>query len=376
MSRIFYTANGLKLNIDNIDNFENTTPKGAVKKTTPKGAVKKTTPKGAVKKTTPKGAVKKTTPKVTVKKTTPKVGIKKITPKLEVKKTTPKVANKNLLANILHIDNKLCIGDSCLDKLHFDELIFPKVIFYSSCDYKGTAVSVGEGSFDVNKIGLESNKINSMRVPQDVRVILHESIGLTGKKVTIDFDVPCFDSLNIEGFNWKNKVHSIQIDKHTAKESLHTMMGNNIKFSNTFSNFGKDSEYKAEISNDYEKYKQLLIVGNKSKGDGSRNVGILDNLNVGKKICINNNCINEHTINSNKLVDTRFERLTPNEYIKKGVGEYKELKLEYLKKDKTFQNVTTLVPIEGKVKQIIYSDDGMYYRTGINNDWDTFHKMA
>ena len=35
MSRIFYTANGLNLNIDNIDNidnFENTTPKKAVKK--------------------------------------------------------------------------------------------------------------------------------------------------------------------------------------------------------------------------------------------------------------------------------------------------------------------------------------------------------
>ena len=351
MSRIFYTANGLNLNIDNIDNidnFENTTPKKAVKKATPKGAVKKATPKGAVKKPTPKGAVKKPTPK----------------------------ANKDLLANILHIDKKLCIGDSCLDKLHFDDLIFPKVIFYSSCDYKGKAVSVGQGSFDVNKIGLESNKINAMRVPKDVRVILHESIGLTGRNVTIDFDVPCFDSLNIEGFNWKNKVQSIQITKHKERESLQTMMGNNIKFSNTFSNYGKDSEYKAEISNDYDKHKQLLIVGNKSKGDGSRNVGILDNLNVGKKICINNNCVNEHTINSNKIHDTRFERLTPNEYKKKGVGEYKELKVEYVKKDKTFQNVTTLVPIEGKIKQIIYSDDGMYYRTGINNEWDTFHKMA
>lgn len=154
------------------------------------------------------------------------------------------------------------------------------------------------------------------------------------------------------------------------------MMGNNIKFSNTFTDFGKDNEYKAEIANDYEKHKKLLIVGNKSKGDGTRNVGILDNLYVGNQICINNNCVNEHTISPNKLHDTRFERLTPADYKKKGVGEYKELKFEYVKKDKTYQNVTTMVPIEGKIKQIIYSDDGLYYRTGANNQWDNFHTLA
>ena len=35
-----------------------------------------------------------------------------------------------------------------------------------------------------------------------------------------------------------------------------------------------------------------------------------------------------------------------------------------------------MVPMEGKIKQIIYSDDGMYYRTGINNEWDIFNKVA
>ena len=364
MAQIYYTVNGLKLDIDNIENFENTKSK-TVKKNSPK-TVKKNSPK-MVKKNSPK--------KNTPKKNTPK----KNTPKPVMKKSTPKASNKqpsNVIANNLQVNKQFCVGKACLNQTGFDDLITPKVVLYSACDYKGTSVSVGIGGFDISKLTLTSDKINSIRIPQGMKIILYESIGLTGRQVIIDFDVPCFDSLIIESFHWKNKVNSIEIQKNHKNESLHTMMGNNIKFSNAYSNFGKDSEYKAEISNDYDEHKKLLIIGNKTKGDGSRNVGILDNLTVGNKICIKDNCVNEHTINPNKLHDTRFERLTPDEYKKKGVGEYKELKVDYVKKDKNFQNVITMVPIEGKIKQIIYSDDGMYYRTGINNEWSIFNKVA
>jgi hypothetical protein len=394
MAQIYYTVNGLKLDmdIDNIETFENTNPKTSNKKTTPK-TVKKNTPK-TVKKNTPK-TVKKNTPK-SVKKVSPKSvkkvstksvkkvsskSVKKNTPKLSVKSAMPKKKSvktpPNILANNLNVNKQLCVGKSCLNQTKLGDLMVPKVILYSACDYKGTAVSVGIGGFDISKLNLTSNKINSLRIPRGMQIKLFESIGLTGRQVTIDFDVPCFDSLIIESFHWKNKVNSIEIQRNnTNQSSLQTMMGNNIKFTNAYTNYGKDSEYKAEIANDYDKHKQLLIVGNKSKGDGSRNVGILDNLTVGNRICIKDNCVDEHSINPNKLHDTRFERLTPDEYKKKGVGEYKEFKVDYIKKDKSFQNVITMVPIDGKIKQIIYSDDGMYYRTGINNEWSIFNKVA
>jgi len=147
-NNIYYTVNGLKLNIDNIDNFENTTK--SVKKNTPKKNSNKTSSK----------SVKKNSP--SVKKNPP-----------PVKKNSPKIKpNVNLLANNLHVDKQLCVGKSCLDQSHLDDLISPKVIFYSACDYKGTAVSAGIGSFDISKIKLESNKINSMKIPQGVRVKL------------------------------------------------------------------------------------------------------------------------------------------------------------------------------------------------------------
>lgn len=86
-------------------------------------------------------------------------------------------------------------------------------------------------------------------------------------------------------------------DELMAKESNLA----NIKISKMWSAYPDDKINGAEIANDTDKYKQLMIVGNKSAG-GVRQVGIWDQLNVNGtlrtvgQICINDTCIGENEL--------------------------------------------------------------------------------
>jgi hypothetical protein len=51
----------------------------------------------------------------------------------------------------------------------------------------------------------------------------------------------------------------------------------------------------AEISNDTTGFKELMIVGNKSKGNGLRNVGVWDKLDIHGKLCVNGKCLDENS---------------------------------------------------------------------------------
>jgi hypothetical protein len=85
-----------------------------------------------------------------------------------------------------------------------------------------------------------------------------------------------------------------EFDKLTADESYLA----NVKFSKMWTAYPDDKTDAAEISNDTENYKQLMIVGNKSAG-GVRQVGVWDQLNVNGtlqtngKLCVGQTCINE-----------------------------------------------------------------------------------
>jgi hypothetical protein len=67
---------------------------------------------------------------------------------------------------------------------------------------------------------------------------------------------------------------------------------NKLLFSSQWQGFPDDKTGGAEISNDTETYKQLMIVGNKSAG-GPRTVGIWDKLNVNGKLCVGSSCVDE-----------------------------------------------------------------------------------
>lgn len=81
---------------------------------------------------------------------------------------------------------------------------------------------------------------------------------------------------------------------------------NNIKLSQNWSGYPDNKIDGAEISNDIDKYKSLMIVGNRSNNN-IRNIGVWDNLKVNgnlsvtNKLCVNGQCINENTLKN--LVD-------------------------------------------------------------------------
>lgn len=83
----------------------------------------------------------------------------------------------------------------------------------------------------------------------------------------------------------KNIQTEMQSNKpvYTANGSISdTNLIQNIKFTNAWSGYPDSRQDAAEISNDINKFKTLMIVGNKSKSDGKgvRTVGIWDELNV------------------------------------------------------------------------------------------------
>lgn len=79
----------------------------------------------------------------------------------------------------------------------------------------------------------------------------------------------------------------------------------------------------------------------------------------------------------NSQIDNRRERLTPKQYRQKGVGKYTEFKEDY-DGIPNYVVVETIVPWPdtsgGAIKQIIYADYGVIYRTGAKDDskWKEF----
>jgi hypothetical protein len=86
------------------------------------------------------------------------------------------------------------------------------------------------------------------------------------------------------------------------------LLNNNLLFSNSWSGYPDSNNYGAEICNAITGEKKLMIVGNKSDGDGSglRKIGLWDNVYIGReltvedtlkvkygKFCIGNTCIDE-----------------------------------------------------------------------------------
>lgn len=98
----------------------------------------------------------------------------------------------------------------------------------------------------------------------------------------------------------REKAGQNNFDKLTANESY--LSG--VKFSKNWTAYPDNKTDGAEISNDINGFKKLMIVGNKSAG-GVRKVGIWDELNVHGKLtsdmfCIGNTCINENDLKNIK----------------------------------------------------------------------------
>jgi hypothetical protein len=62
-----------------------------------------------------------------------------------------------------------------------------------------------------------------------------------------------------------------------------------VKITKGWSNYPASKTGAAEISNDTGRFKQLMIVGNRSAG-GPRTVGLSDRVNINGELCLNDVC--------------------------------------------------------------------------------------
>jgi hypothetical protein len=84
---------------------------------------------------------------------------------------------------------------------------------------------------------------------------------------------------------------SLSFDAQGNMTVGNTSNKNNLIIANQFLT-APDETVGSVIANDTDKYKQLMIVGNKSSS-GARTVGIWDKLNVNGQLCVGSTCVNE-----------------------------------------------------------------------------------
>jgi hypothetical protein len=108
----------------------------------------------------------------------------------------------------------------------------------------------------------------------------------------------------------------IQINTPQNNDSI-----NGIKFSKGWTGYPDDKTDGAEISNDTDGFKQLMIVGNKSAGENEgtkRKVGVWDQLTVHGQLCVDDVCIDK-----NELLNIKNNLLTNNKVaLKSSFGKY------------------------------------------------------
>jgi hypothetical protein len=84
------------------------------------------------------------------------------------------------------------------------------------------------------------------------------------------------DALGIDQFDKNNNLHQYV----WMSDGTVGLNNNKMRFSNSWTGFPDNAPDRSEISNDAKGFKKLMIVGNKSSGEGIRKVGVWDRLDV------------------------------------------------------------------------------------------------
>lgn len=125
------------------------------------------------------------------------------------------------------------------------------------------------------------------------------------------------DSLSIDQWNKDNNWWNYMY----MNDNTVNINNAKLRFSNQWSGYPDDSTDNAEISNDATGYKQLMIVGNKSSGEGISKVGIWDrldvhgnlgvdgNINIQNQICIDDICIDKNELKNIKSLKDQIKQL-------------------------------------------------------------------
>ena len=81
------------------------------------------------------------------------------------------------------------------------------VTLFKDCNYSGSNVSLGPGSYNTNELGIGDNVLSSIKVGDGYSVTLYEDASFSGRSTVYKNDVACLAS------NWNDKVSSIRITR-------------------------------------------------------------------------------------------------------------------------------------------------------------------
>ncbi|MBX2849320.1 MAG: beta/gamma crystallin family protein [Acidiferrobacterales bacterium] len=82
----------------------------------------------------------------------------------------------------------------------------PYISIYEDCDYRGQRRDIAVGEFRrMRDLDFGNDKLSSIRVPEELEVIIYEHDGFKGDYARVDRDVSCFDR------TWDNQVSSIKV---------------------------------------------------------------------------------------------------------------------------------------------------------------------
>ncbi len=81
-----------------------------------------------------------------------------------------------------------------------------RVTIYDQCSYGGEAVPLNPGRYNYNKMGLDNDRISSIRVPRGFRVIAYAVKDFQGPSKSFSYDENCLNS------EWNNQISSIIVE--------------------------------------------------------------------------------------------------------------------------------------------------------------------
>jgi hypothetical protein len=286
----------------------------------------------------------------------------------------------------LTVHGQLCVSDKCVDKNSFGA----SSNTFSKGDGWGSVININapvqpESLYSLN-FGDGKNvheRQAGMGYVKGQPSVVGNARGTLATHIHQDDDWQLYSSgwnplLSVKGGTGNTRVKGQLVVDGVAPLSE---PNGQLRISNNGIMFGgpnnKDKEVNsAQISAGLHQANSLNIVGMSSaKGHQDRRVdmwaeggfNVNGPINTGNKITA--------TGGINNMVDNRNDDQPPSWYRRQGVGEYTEFKgnRNWAGLPPTFHYVKTIVPwgdnSGGAVKQIAYSDDGVRYRIGNDNNW-------
>ncbi len=86
-----------------------------------------------------------------------------------------------------------------------------KVVIYEDANYQGVSKELGEGSYDVNNLGIANDRLSSLKVPAGMKVTLYEHAGFSGQTKIFTQDA------SYVGDDFNDLTSSIKVETSSIK---------------------------------------------------------------------------------------------------------------------------------------------------------------